>query len=241
MIRSGRGRLTPGVATFCARSVTVGEARRNNVGTTLTAVIVDQWELVALGISAVLAEQGIDTLTTAVDARQGVRAARELRADLLVLGATAQASPVDAAHHAVRLHPRPAVITLVSGADHAELGQLIAEGVDALLVRSASSDELGEAVARIRRGERYVAPALLSSLVGAITPVLPADDEAVLTARERDVLACLAQGRTNRQIAQELFVGVETVKSHLSRLYTKLEARDRHDAVARALAAGLLG
>jgi DNA-binding NarL/FixJ family response regulator len=69
----------------------------------------------------------------------------------------------------------------------------------------------------------------------------PADDEAVLTARERDVLACLAQGRTNRQIAQELFVGVETVKSHLSRLYTKLEARDRHDAVARALAAGLLG
>ena len=55
------------------------------------------------------------------------------------------------------------------------------------------------------------------------------------------MLACLAQGRTNRQIAQELYVGVETVKSHLSRLYAKLEARDRHDAVARALAAGLLG
>jgi ATP/maltotriose-dependent transcriptional regulator MalT len=70
---------------------------------------------------------------------------------------------------------------------------------------------------------------------------MEASADAVLTTRERDVLACLAQGRTNRQIATELFVGLETVKSHLSRLYAKLEARDRHDAVARALAAGLLG
>jgi DNA-binding NarL/FixJ family response regulator len=214
---------------------------RDNVRTTLTAVIVDQWELVSLGISSVLVEHDIETVATAVDARVGVRAAREHRAGLLVLGVTAQGSPVDAARHAMRLQPRPAVMTLVGGADHAELGQLIAEGVDALLVRSASSDELGDAVERIRKGERYVAPALLSSLVGAVAPLPTADDDTVLTARERDVLACLAQGRTNRQIAEELYVGVETVKSHLSRLYSKLEARDRHDAVARALAAGLLG
>jgi DNA-binding NarL/FixJ family response regulator len=108
-------------------------------------------------------------------------------------------------------------------------------------MRSASSDELGEAIDRIRRGERYVAPALLSSLVGVVTPTVEVYGDTVLTSRERDVLACLAQGRTNRQIATELFVGVETVKSHLSRLYAKLEARDRHDAVARAFASGLLG
>jgi DNA-binding NarL/FixJ family response regulator len=209
--------------------------------TTVTAVIIDQWELVALGISAVLAEHGIVTMATAADARLGVRAAREHRADVVVLGATALGSPVDTAHHAVRLHPRPAVIALVGGADHAELGQLIAEGVDALLVRSATSEELGDAIDRIGKGERYVAPALLSSLVGVVAPVMEASADAVLTTRERDVLACLAQGRTNRQIATELFVGLETVKSHLSRLYAKLEARDRHDAVARALAAGLLG
>lgn len=211
------------------------------MGTTVTAVIVDQWELVALGVSAVLAERGIETVATSADARLGVRAAREHRADVLVLGATASGSLVDTAHHAVRLHPRPAVLALVSGADHGELGQLIAEGVDGLLVRAASSDELGEAIDRIRKGERYVAPALLSSLVGVVAPIIAVDGDTFLTSRERDVLACLAQGRTNRQIATELFVGVETVKSHLSRLYAKLEARDRHDAVARALASGLLG
>ena len=53
--------------------------------------------------------------------------------------------------------------------------------------------------------------------------------------------ARIAQGRTNREIAEELFLGEETVKSHLSRLYAKLDATDRRDAVARALAVGLLG
>lgn len=214
----------------------------DNVGTTHTAVVIDQWELVALGISSVLAEQGYRTLATAGDARLGIRAARELKPDLLVIGAAGQGSPTETAYHAVRLHPRPAVIALVSGADHGELGQLIAEGVDGLLVRSAPGEELGVAVSRIGKGERFVAPVLLSSLVGAVTPTAPGrSSDTVLTDRERDVLACLAQGRTNREIAGELYVGVETVKSHLSRLYVKLEARDRHDAVARALAAGLLG
>lgn len=205
----------------------------------LTAVIVDQWELVSLGISTVLVDHGYTTVATAVDGRAGVLAAREHRADLLVLGATALGTVAEAARHAVRLNPRPTVMALVTSGDHGELGQLITEGVDALLVRSAGSDELGEAITRLGKGERYVAPALVSSLLGA---VIPAPGSAmVLTGRERDVLACLAQGRSNREIANELFVGEETVKSHLSRLYVKLGARGRHDAVARALAAGLLG
>jgi DNA-binding NarL/FixJ family response regulator len=210
------------------------------VGTTLTAVVVDQWGLVALGVSAVLAEQNVETLATHTDARLGVRAVREHDANLLVLGATS-ASSVEAVRHATRLTARPAVIALVTGADHTELGQLIAEGVDGLLVRSATGHELSQAVDRIRNGERYIAPALLSSLVGAVAPVPGNEPATGLTSREREVLACLAQGRTNREIAHELFVGMETVKSHLSRVYAKLDARDRHEAVARALAAGLLG
>jgi DNA-binding NarL/FixJ family response regulator len=213
------------------------------VGTPLTAVVVDQWQLVAMGISTVLADRGIATVAVAADARSGVRAAREHRPSVVVLGATSQA-PAETARHLVHLSPRPAVIALVTGAEHTELGQLIAEGVDGLLVRGTTGDELGDAVDRIAKGERFVAPALLSTLVGnvgPIEPVEPARSSPLLTTREREVLACLAQGRTNRQIAHELFVGMETVKSHLSRLYAKLEARDRHDAVARALAFGLLG
>jgi len=206
-----------------------------------SAVVIDQWELVALGIATVLSEQGIDTVATVPDARTGVATARSRAADVVVLGASAQDAPLDVARAVARLRPRPALVALVGATDRTSLGQLIATGVEGLLLRSAGTDELIEAVRTVRRGDRYVSPALLSSLVGSVTPVAAPASGTVLTSRERDVLACLAQGRSNREIADELFVGVETVKSHLSKLYEKLGARDRHDAVAQALAAGLLG
>jgi len=204
-----------------------------------SAVVIDQWELVALGIATVLGEQGIDTVDTVADARSGLAAARSRGAAIVVLGASAQDAPLDVARAVSRLRPRPALVALVGGADHGTFGQLIAAGVEGLLVRSASTEELADAIRTVRRGERYVSPALVSSLVGAVAPVDCGDT--LLTSRERDVLACLAQGRSNREIADELFVGIETVKSHLSKLYEKLGAKDRHDAVAQALAAGLLG
>lgn len=206
-----------------------------------SAVVIDQWELVALGIATVLSEQGIDTIATVPDARTGVATARSRGVDVVVLGASAQDSPLDVAGAVARLQPRPLLIAMVGATDHTSLGQLIASGAEALLLRSAGTDELVEAVQTIRRRERYVSPALLSSLVGSVAPVTVAPKGTVLTSRERDVLACLAQGRSNREIADELYVGVETVKSHLSKLYEKLGARDRHDAVAQALASGLLG
>jgi len=213
------------------------------VGTRLTAVVVDQWQLVAVGIETVLRDRGVEVVASVSDARLGVRAAREHRASLFVLGATCVPA-VEAVRHVAQLRPRPAVLALVTGADRSELGQLIADGVDGLLVRAATTTELGDAVDRICKNERYVAPAMLSTLIGSLASVedpVPADGSPALTTREREVLACLAQGRTNREIAHELFVGMETVKSHLSRLYAKLEARDRHEAVAQALATGLLG
>jgi DNA-binding NarL/FixJ family response regulator len=211
------------------------------MGTPSTAVVVDQWELVALGIATVLGELGIDTVDTATDARSGVATARERKVDLLVLGASAHDAPLDVARAVARLRPRPALLALVGATDHDVLRQLLAAGVDGLVVRSVTGVELSEALRALARGERYVSPALVSSAVGQERPVVDVREETALTARERDVLACLAQGHSNREIAGELFVGVETVKSHLSRLYEKLGARDRHDAVAQALAAGLLG
>jgi ATP/maltotriose-dependent transcriptional regulator MalT len=62
----------------------------------------------------------------------------------------------------------------------------------------------------------------------------------VLTARERDVLVLLADGRSNREIAAELFVSLPTVKTHLAHIYAKLESRNRNEALGRAVALGLL-
>src|SRR5437773_540923 len=103
------------------------------------------------------------------------------------------------------------------------------------------ADELGVVVDAARKGERHVVPALHRALSGAVA--LPALDDRtvdVLTSREREVLVLLAEGRTNRQIAGALTVSLATVKSHLVRIYAKLEARNRNEALGRAVALGLL-
>jgi DNA-binding NarL/FixJ family response regulator len=207
----------------------------------LTAVVVDEWELMTAGISGVLAPLGVNTVATARDSRTGIRSARQHKADIVVLGSCADRAAGGALRSARHLSPRPRVFVLVSSAESAELAQLLADGADALLVRSAGLDDLISAFERAVAGERVVAPALLPAILGSLPPTESPAARTVLSKRERDVLSQIAQGRTNREIAAELFLGEETVKSHLSRLYTKLDATNRREAVSRALSLGLLG
>ena len=211
------------------------------MGNALTAVVVDAWELVGAGVTGVLTGLGVDTVARTRDSREGVRFARQAKADFLVLGACSDGRLEQALRAARALRPPPRVFMLVSADDHAELPHLLAAGADALLIRSATVEELAESFSRAVGGERVIAPALLPSILGTVSPKPAPAVRNLLTKREGDVLARIAQGRTNREIAEELFVGEETVKSHLSKLYAKLDATDRRDAVARALAVGLLG
>jgi DNA-binding NarL/FixJ family response regulator len=137
----------------------------------------------------------------------------------------------------LRVHPAsPLVVVLLAGAVPEEVGALIALPVDGLLARGTGPDALALACERVIAGEQ------------AIDPQLLADHEQqhaaaagfVLTARERDVLVLLADGRSNREIAAELFVSLPTVKTHLAHIYTKLESRNRNEALGRAVALGLL-
>lgn len=216
------------------------------MGSGLTAVVADEWELVGVGIEGVLTELGVASAGRLRDARAAIRLAKELRADLLVLGACRDLPADDALRHAKRSGARARVTLLLSGEHHADLGLLLAAGADGLLQRSASSEELADGVKRVLDGQRVIAPALLPSLLGSAeapsrAAARSSTADVALTVREREVLERLAQGLTNREIAGELFVGEETIKSHCSRLYGKLAARGRRDVVAKALAAGLLG
>jgi DNA-binding NarL/FixJ family response regulator len=205
----------------------------------MRAVVVDDWELVAAGVRDVLAEQGVDTVALHRRGTTGLAATEEHGAELLVLGACPDDRLVRLVRLGKALKHRPLVLVLLQGVEHHDVASLLAAGADGVVLRSATGQELGDAVAQLRTGERTVSPALLPVLLGSVTGRHP--EPGPLTPRERQVLEQLAQGRTNREIAAALFLGSETVKSHLSRLYAKLEATDRHDAVARALAVGLLG
>ncbi|HET7486453.1 MAG TPA: response regulator transcription factor [Acidimicrobiales bacterium] len=210
------------------------------------AVAVDEWPLVRLGISQALRAVDIAVVAEVASADEGVRLAESTGATYLILGNHRDLSRADAARRARSLPSSPHVLVL---ADHIERDEVLAlrqVGIDALLPRSVSPAELADAVRRVAKGERVVAPALLSLLVGALgpradedTPPAPPSPE-TLTRKEVEVLARLAEGRSNREIADALFVTPATVKSHLAHIYVKLGVTGRQEAMARAVALGLL-
>jgi DNA-binding NarL/FixJ family response regulator len=206
-----------------------------------TAVVADELELVAAGVGTVLASHGVGVVGRARDVRSAVRLTRDHRPGVVVFGAAAEGVVPDRAVAAVKQAvPSCLVVALVNGEHAGDLGLLLAAGTDGLLPRSSDLDTLGDLFGRILGGERVIAPSLVPSLVHRQAPRAERRGS-ILTARERDVLERIALGRSNRQIAEELFVGEETVKSHCSKIYDKLGARNRHDAVVRGLSLGVLG
>lgn len=199
----------------------------------MRAVIVDEWVVLRHGLRVVLAENGIRTAAHCETAAEGFARAGESNVDLVVAGRAPDMTPDKIIRRALRLNLLPVV--LVTGPSDPVL--LMSLGARAVLPRAASERELVDAAARLKRGDRYLAPSLLAS-VGEEPRVR--DSEGELTARERGVLAQLIRGATNHEIGAALYIGDETVKTHLRNIYTKLEVSDRRQAVGRAVELGLV-
>lgn len=212
-------------------------------------MVADEWPLVRLGMVQALRSIDLAVVGEAARAEEAVRLVEAGRATHLLLGSCRDLPLAEAARRAKALPAPPRVLVLVDRIGRDELGGLRAVGIEALLPRSVSPAELAASVARVARGERVVAPALLSLLVGVLGPGgagegdgAPAQGGAdALTRKELEVLARLAEGRSNREIADALFITPATVKSHLAHIYVKLGVAGRQEAMARAVALGLLG
>ena len=205
------------------------------------AVVADEAALLRRGVATVLEALGAEVAAETHSGRAAVRLAVSEGADLVVVGRTVDVGLVDVARRLKSLRPPPALVALLAASGEAP--RLTVLGVEAVLQRNARPDELADAVLRIAKGERVVAAALLPTLVGEVRPTVTGDDaqDAVLTTREREILALLAEGRANRDIAAELFVTLATVKTHVAHISAKLEASNRNEALGRAVALGLLG
>jgi DNA-binding NarL/FixJ family response regulator len=201
------------------------------------AVVADSTALVRAGLMATLTAAGVGAFEVA---RSNELFGTLHEAELVIIGTLADTRLVDVVRRIKILHKRLPVVVLMNLATREELVELLALGTDAILLRSISTVELVLALEQVTRHEVVIAPALQSSLgVDSISNPVP-EDAGALTAREREVLGLLAEGRSNREIASALFVTLATVKTHLAHIYEKLGASNRNEALSHAVRSGLL-
>lgn len=206
------------------------------------AVVVESWPLVRMGLEVLLDEAGVAVVGRTDRGGEGVRLAAASEVDLLVLGAHDDLALDATLRRAKALSQGLRVLVLYGRVDRSEILGLLELGVDGLVPRLSPTAELQAAVGRVLAGERVVAGAAVAVLADAVVPASqPGGAAGPLTAQETRVLDRLVVGLSNAEIAVELSVSVATVKTHLSHLYGKLDARNRREAVAHGIDQGLVG
>lgn len=183
----------------------------------------------------------VDVVGTASSGRQAVDLAASLRPDAVVMDLhMGDLDGIEATRRIVKAAPETAVLALTMHDDDASLRATVDAGARGYLLKEASGEDVVRALRSVTRGDAVfgaaLAPRVLGQLGGAAPPptLLPG-----LTIREIEVLDHVARGRTNREIAQRLYLSDKTVRNHVSNIFTKLGVADRAAAGEMARDAGL--
>jgi NarL family two-component system response regulator LiaR len=146
---------------------------------------------------------------------------------------------IEATRRLHELHPDVKVIVLTSFADDDRLFPALRAGAVAYLLKDVGPKELAEAIAAAARGEVRLHPDVTKRLVSELAGGAPKRPEDELTEREREVLRCIARGRSNKEIGEDLFISEKTVKTHVGSILDKLGLADRTQAALYAVKHGL--
>jgi len=218
---------------------------------TITVLVADDQAMVRAGFAAVLdAQPGIEVIGQASDGAEAVRLAHELRPDVVVMDVRMPGVNGIEATRALQTPPRssdyvPRVLMLTTFDIDEYVYQALRAGASGFLLKDALPDEVARAVRVIAAGEALLAPSVTRRLIEDVAkqaPARPVDEHllSALTEREREVLVRIARGRSNQEIAAELFIAEQTVKTHVSKILQKLGLRDRVHAVVFAYDTGLV-
>jgi DNA-binding NarL/FixJ family response regulator len=188
-------------------------------------------------------ENGFDVVGEAGDGAEAVQLAQTLRPDVVLMDVSMpNLDGVEATRQITRLVPEAQVVMLTMHADGEVMARAIQAGAIGSLVTDCASTDVVSAVRLAASGESVLSPDLALSMLADVkkTPIDPGNGHAPVSAREEQVLQLVADGLSLPEVAAELFISVKTVKNHLASIYAKLDARDRTQAVLRAVRMGII-
>jgi len=214
----------------------------------MRVLLIDDHALVRKGIEELLQSRGVQVVASVGSGEEGVRRARELPADLILLDVKMPGmNGIDTLRALREAGVRAPVVMLTMSRDDADLGAALRAGAQGYLLKDIEPEELVPALEATLKGNNVVARELVGSLARLVggksgpepAAPRPAAPFAELTPREREILECIADGMSNKMIARTLDITDGTVKLHVKAILRKLGMRSRVEAAVAAVEHGL--
>jgi DNA-binding NarL/FixJ family response regulator len=212
----------------------------------IRVVLADDHALFRSGLHELLEQHGVDVAGEAEDGASAVEVVRDTAPDVVLMDVNMPAmSGIEATKRIRAVAPTAQVVMLTVSPDEQDVEESIYAGACGYLLKDAPVDQILAAIRAAAAGESHLSPRIAANILEHVRtspgrPDLPGEARAELTERETEVLRLIAEGKENPQIAEELFISVQTVKNHVSNILAKLEVENRVQAAVQAVHRRLL-
>lgn len=197
-------------------------------------LIVDDQEIIRQGLRSLLAvDPRFNVVGECQDGSEVLQRIIKVKPDVVIMDVRMPVMDGATATREIRAADGPPVLILTTFDDDETLASALRAGAAGFVIKSAPGEDILRAVEAVAAGESWIDPHVAARVLAAYRdqPVHPRADISALTDREIDVLRAVGRGLNNQEVAGELFLGEATVKTHLGRILTKLDLRDRSAAI----------
>lgn len=208
----------------------------------IRVVFVDDHEMVRIGVSAYLSAQpDIEVVGEAADGKKGVELALELRPDIILMDLVMkEMDGIEATKQIIEKWPEAKVIIVTSFLDDEKVYPALEAGATSYMLKTSKADEIANAVRATYHGQSVLEPEVTGKMMVKMRQKHQQLPHEELTTREMEILMLMAEGKTNQDIADDLYIALKTVKTHVSNILSKLNVQDRTQAVIYAFKHALI-
>lgn len=202
----------------------------------IRVLLVDDHEMVRLGVATFLdIQEDIEIIGEASNGLQGLNMALDLRPDVIIMDLVMDVMDgIEATRQIIEAWPEAKILIVTSFLDDEKVYPAIKAGASSYILKTSSADAIADAIRNTYHGESVMAPEVSEKVLAGQYADSQTHLHDQLTNREREVLQLIAQGQSNQEIADQLFISLKTVKSHVSNILSKLDVSDRTQATIYA-------
>ncbi|MFC0522864.1 response regulator [Pontibacillus salicampi] len=202
----------------------------------INVLFADDHEMVRIGVTAYLSSQlDIDVVAEADDGGDAVQKALEHRPDIILMDLVMKdMDGIEATKQIIKQWPEAKIIIVTSFLDDEKVYPALEAGATSYMLKTSKANEIAEAIRATFAGQSILEPEVTGKIMNKMRQKPIEELHEQLTEREKEILLLMSEGKTNQEIADELYIAMKTVKVHVSNILGKLQVQDRTQAVIYA-------